>query len=33
VQANTLADGKGKTAQQLLDAATTDVYGATITSQ
>lgn len=33
VKANTLADGKGKSAQQLLDAITTDAYGVAINSQ
>jgi Trypsin-like peptidase domain len=33
VEANTLYGGKGKTAQQLLDAATADTYGSTIVSK
>ena len=33
VEANTLYGGKGKTAQQLLDAATADTYGNTIVSK
>jgi hypothetical protein len=33
VEANTLYDGKGKTAQQLLDAATADSYGSTVSAK
>jgi hypothetical protein len=33
VEANTLYGGKGKSAQQLLDAATADTYGSTIVSK